>query len=145
MAGVSDLVVASATVTGGKIRIHNRRGFDRTLAQFKDGIQVEVTVSRLRATRSIQQNRYWWGCCVALVSEHTGYSPEEVHEMAKQMFLPRKMAVCNGNGEIVGEFVMGGSTRGMTTIEFGEFMERFKRWAAETLDCFIPDPDEACL
>ena len=48
----------------------------------------------------------------------------------------------DGNGEIRDEFVIGGSTRKMNTIQFGEFMEDCRRFAAETLDCFIPDPNE---
>lgn len=142
MAAVNDLVVASADVKGGRLFFRNRRNFDRAIAQFKEGWTVEVSVKRLRATRSQQQNRYWWGVCVQLVSEHTGYTPEEVHEIAKQMFIPKHLAIQNGNGEIKGEFVIGGSTRAMNTTEFGEFMERFREWAAMELDVVIPDPTE---
>lgn len=141
MSGVAELVVATASVKNGRLFIANRRTFDRLIAQMPERWQLEVVVKRLRATRSAQQNKYWWGCCIALVAEHTGYTPEEVHEIAKQMFIPKKLAVADGNGEIRGEFVMGGSTRGMTTVEFGEFMERFKQWAATELDVVIPDPD----
>jgi len=143
MSHVADLVVASATVKSGKLFVRNRRDFDRQIAQFRDGLEFELTVQRRRAARSIQQNAYWWGVCLQVVSEHTGYTPDELHEIAKQMFLPKRLAMNDGNGEVVGEFVLGGSTRTLNTIEFGEFIEKWRQWAAETLDCNIPDPAEA--
>lgn len=142
MSAVSDLVVASAQVKSGRLFFRNRRLFDEQVRTLKDGWDVEVTVKRLRASRSIKANAYWWGVCVQLVSEHTGYTPEEVHEIAKQMFIPKALAICDGNGEVKGEFVIGGSTRSMNTAEFAEFTERFKQWAATELDVYIPDPNE---
>lgn len=141
MSTVLDEVIGVAQVKDGRLFIKNRRAFDQRIARFDDRWILEVTVKRLRATRSQQQNRYWWGVCVELVSEHTGYTPEDIHEIAKQMFIPKRLAVADGNGEIQGEFVVGGSTRQMNTEEFGEFIERFKQWAAETLDVVIPDPE----
>lgn len=141
MPAPNELIVASAQAKGGKLFIRNRRAFDQQIAQLKEGWQLEVSVKRLRATRSLQQNAYWWGVCVQLVSEHTGYTPEEIHDIAKQMFIPKRLAVQDGNGEIKGEFVVGGSTREMNKLEFGEFIERFRQWAAETLDVVIPDPE----
>ena len=134
-------IVTTATVQRGKLRVRNWTRIAQRLAQSKDGEYV-VRIERKHAHRSQQQNRFWWGVCVDLVSEHTGYSPDEVHELAKQMFLPKKLAVADGNGEGVGEFVLGGSTAKLNTLEFGEFIERFRQWAAETLDVVIPDPEE---
>lgn len=145
MTSVLDEVYATAQVKRGKLYIQDRERFDHQVQQLSEKWTLEVTVRRLKASRSTAQNRYWWGVCVALVSEHTGYAPEEVHEIAKQMFLPKKLAICDGNGEIKGEFVMGGSTRTLKTDEFKEFTERFKQWAAETLDLYIPDPSEVAL
>lgn len=140
--GVRDEIVASAHVKRGRLWISNRKVFDQQIRAVPEDWQLEVVVHRLRATRSTQQNRYWWGVCIQLVSEHTGYTPDEIHELAKQMFIPKKLAICDGNGEIVGEHVMGGSTRTMNTAQFTEFIETFKRWAAETLNVYIPDASE---
>lgn len=141
MAAVSDLVVGSAEIRGGKLYIRNRKAFDLQIAQLREGWELEVTVKRQRATRSQQQNRYWWGVVIHMLSEHTGYTPDEMHDFCKMKFIPKRLAVCDGNGVIQDEFVTGGSTREMNTIEFGEFMEAVREWAAETLDCVIPDPD----
>lgn|SRR3990167_3438522 len=141
MASVCDLVVASASVRNGKLFIRNRRQFDQQIAQMKEGWEVAVAVTRRRATRSLAQNAFYWGVVVELIAEHTGYTPDEVHDLLKAMFIPKRLAVQNGNGEIKGEIVVGGSTRAMNTIEFGEYMESIKRWAAETIDVVIPDAD----
>jgi hypothetical protein len=142
MASVSDLVVASAEVKSGKLYIRNRRAFDDQIARLDERWELEVTVKRQRATRSQQQNRYYWGVVVHLLSEHTGYTPDEMHEFLKMKFIPKTLAVCDGNGVIVDEFVIGGSTREMNTIQFGEYVEEIKQWAAQELDVVIPDPDE---
>lgn len=142
MAAVNSDVVASASVKGGRLFLRNRRDFDRQIAQFRDGAEVEVEVTIRRATRSVNQNAYYWGVVVHLLSEHTGYTPDEVHEFLKMKFIPKRVALADGNGEVVDEYVLGGSTRKMNTIQFGEFMDDVKRFAAETLDCVIPDPNE---
>lgn len=132
----------TAKLTKGKLHVRAWSKLVAVMARWRDG-EYTITLARKHAHRSQKQNAYWWGVCVALVSEHTGYDPDEVHELAKQMFLPKRLAMANGNGEIVGEYVLGGSTTKLNTIEFGEFIERFRRWAAEELDVVIPDPTDA--
>ena len=133
-------LVTTATVQRGKLRVRNWNRISQQLARSKDGEYV-IRIERQHAHRSQRANRYWWGVCVHLVSEHTGYDPDEVHQLAKQMFLPKTLALADGNGEVVGEYVLGGSTTKLNTVEFGEFIERFRRWAAETLNVVIPDPE----
>jgi hypothetical protein len=142
MAKVADDVVASAQIRDGKLFIRNRREFDRAIAQMKDGWEMEVTIARRRATRSPQANAYYWGVVLQALSLHTGYTVDELHDICKAQFLPKKLAINNGNGEVVGEFVLGGSTRSLNTNEFYEYVERVRQWAAE-LDCYTPDPGEA--
>ena len=145
MATVSDLVVASAQVKGGRLHIRNRRAFDDQIAQLPEKWELELLVKRQRATRSQQANRYYWGVVVQMLSEHTGYTPEEVHDLLKMRFIPKRLAVCNGNGVIQDEFVLGGSTREMDTEEFGAYVEEICQWAATDLDLIIPDPEQGRL
>ena len=142
MAGVNTDVVASAAVKNGRLILHNRRAFDQAISQFRDGAEVEIEVTIRRTTRSQQQNRFYWGVLVHLLSEHTGYTPDEVHEFLKMKFIPKRLALSDHNGEITDEFVIGGSTRKMNTVQFGEFMDECRRFAAEALDVYIPDPNE---
>jgi hypothetical protein len=142
MASVTDLVVATATVKNRRLHVHNRRAFDAAVAELRDGWQVELTVKRLRATRSQAQNQFYWGVVVQLLSEHTGYTPDEIHDLCKCKFIPKRLAICDGNGVIQDEIVLGGSTRKMNAIEFGEYLDNIKTWAAESLDIVMPDPDQ---
>lgn len=142
MSAVADLVVASAAVKGGRLFIRNRRAFDDQIARLDERWELEVTVKRQSSTRSLQANRFYWGVVVAVLSEFTGYTPDEIHDFLKMKFIPKKLAVCNGNGVIVDEFVLGGSTREMNSNDFYEYVEAIRQWAAADLDCVIPDPDE---
>lgn len=141
MARVQDDLTVSATIREGKLFIRNRRDFDRQIAQMRDGAEVEVAVTRRRATRSPQANAYYWGVVMQALSQHTGYTPDEMHDICKAKLLPKKLAIADGNGEVVGEFVLGGSTRSLNTNEFYEYVERVRQWAAE-LDCDTPDPGD---
>lgn len=133
-------LIATGKIEGGRLRIKHRQRFLQNISTRKN-CDVELVIHHKCATRSLAQNAYWWGVCVALVSEHTGYTPDEIHEIAKQKFLPKKLAIQDGNGEIKGEFVIGGTTTRLNKIEFGEFIEMFRRWAAMDLDVVIPDAD----
>ncbi len=141
MAGVNCDVVASASVRGGRLFFSNRRRFDEQIRQFRDGASVEIAVTIRRASRSVNQNAWYWGVIVEAISEHTGYTPDEVHEFLKAKFIPKKLAVCDGNGEVVDEYVLGGSTRKMNTQAFSDYCELIRVWCAETLDINIPDPE----
>jgi hypothetical protein len=137
-------VVTTGAIRKGRLEVRNRKSFAAAIKRMRDG-EVDITVSRHAATRSQQQNRFYWGVIVDLLSDHTGYTPDEVHELLKARFIPKKLAVCDGNGEIVGEYVIGGTTTKMNKIEFGEYVESIRRWAAEELGVVIPDPDTGHL
>lgn len=123
----------------GKLCVKDAGSFSARLARFRDGA-VLVTVERKYATRSQKQNKWYWSQVVGLVADHTGYTPDEIHEIYKAKFIPKAMAVADKNGEIRDELVLGGSTTRMDTVEFSEYCERIREWAAE-LGIVIPDPD----
>jgi hypothetical protein len=141
---VAQEIVTTGAIKKGRLEVRNRKRFAEQLRRMRDG-EVIITVARHVATRSQQQNRWYWGVIVELLSEHTGYTPDELHEVLKAKFIPKKLALQDGNGEIKGEFVIGGTTTGMDKIEFGEYCESIRRWAAEELDVVIPDPDTGRL
>jgi len=124
----------------GQLFIRNRELFDKVMSAWPD-CEAVLTIEKKHATRSLQANRYWWGVCVKLVSEHTGYTPEQIHDIAKQMFLPKHLAVTGKNGELLGEYVVGGTTTTLNKVEFGEFVSKFKEWALDKLDVVIPEAD----
>lgn len=133
--------VSGGRVEGGRLQLRNKRAFDTALAKFKDG-EVLVTIERAHATRSDAQNRYLWAVVIDLIADHTGFTPDETHECLKAKFLPKKLAFADGNGVVVDEYVIGGSTRKLNKVEFGEYIEAIRTWAAEYLGVVIPDPVE---
>jgi hypothetical protein len=137
-------ITTTFSVKGGRFEMRNRKAVIARLARMKDCEGV-ITFEPRKAARSVLQNRYYWGVVVDLLSDHTGFSPEELHEILKAKFLPKKLAVCDGNGEVQGEFVIGGSTAKLNKLEFGEYVERIRQWAAESLDVVIPDPDTGAM
>ena len=148
MSAVAELVVASASIKNGKLFIRNRRNFDEQIRQMRETWQLEVTVRRLRATRSQQSNRYYWASVIDTLVRHFEfqYTPEEVHELMKAKFIPKKYALADGNGEVVFEYVIGGSTRTMNNTQFSEYIRDIRQWAQDELkNCYIPLPGEEAL
>ncbi len=137
------LVTASGVIRRGRLHLHNRAQFDAAVAGLQDGWEVEVEIIRLRATRSSQANRYYWGVVIQALHELTGYTPEELHDICKAKFLPKHLAFTGANGDVIEQFVLGGSTRGLDTQEFYQYVERIREWAGEALALYIPDPHEA--
>lgn len=127
-------------VDHGKLVLSDRRLFADLVRGLRDGA-YELTISRMRATRSIQANKYYWGVCIHLIAEHTGFTPEEVHAWAKAKFIPKRLALLNHNGDVQDEYVIGGSTRKMKVDEFYTFVEQVRDFANEKLELNIPPPD----
>lgn len=83
--------------------------------------------------RSTQANAYYWGVVVEMVAEACGYSKEEAHEALKHhlRFDPT-----------LGPLGLVKSTTADTTAEFQRYLEDCRRFAAETLGIYIPEPHE---
>ena len=130
--------VTTGTIRGGKLKVSNAGQWMHVLQSFPDG-PVVITVAPRRATRSLSQNAFYWAVVVKTISDYTGYSPDETHQALKALHLPKHLAFADGNGEVVGELVIGGSTRTLNNVEFSDFIARVRTWAHETLDLDIPD------
>ena len=101
-----------------------------------EGKRVEVIVRKETTTRTNQQNRYMWGIVYAIISDCTGYDPEQVHDAMKVKFASQHL----DNGLVITE-----RTSKMTTERMTQYIDDIKRWAAEFLGCYIPDAGEVSL
>ena len=101
-----------------------------------EGKRVEVIVRKETTTRTNQQNRYLWGIVYAIISDNTGYDPEQVHDAMKVKFASQHL----DNGLVITE-----RTSKMTTERMTQYIDDIKRWAAEFLGCYIPDAGEVVL
>jgi hypothetical protein len=92
-----------------------------------------IEVKPYKPSRSDRQNRYYWGVVVRLLADHCGYTDDEMHDALKWMFL----RVSSGNKPDTVR-----STKRLTTQEFEVYIETIKRWAAQDMGVYIPDPQK---
>lgn len=108
-------------VVSGRIVLDNREGFKRHLASF-EGRKVDLILRERTAQSSRAAQGYYFKVVVAEISDHTGHTPEEVHETLKKQF------------HIV-------STTKLTSAEFREYITKILRFAAQDLGLVIPEPE----
>ena len=129
----------------GALRIYNRPLFEeevRAMSRDKDlAVTVEVKIKKYR--RSNEFNNYYWAIVVAMISERLrglGHDIDKdlTHEFLKGRFLYSELTD-PGTGEVM---KIPKKTSELATGEFMEYLEHVKQFAAETLDLYIPDPNE---
>lgn len=99
-----------------------------------EGKEFQSTLDKRVYNRSISQNSYYWGVIVSLIADHCGYSDkEDCHRDLAAKFASHPDD--SGLPHIE-------STAKMTVKRFIEYTESIKRWAAEFLHVYIPDPNE---
>ena len=136
---VSDFVT-TAYLKQGALKVRSMNALRDWAQRQKEGEYI-IKIQRARAVRSVEANRYYCGVVLTLLSDHTGYTVEELHEWAKMKFMPKEVALCDGNGEVKDALVIGGTTTTLNTVQFYEYIEQIRLFAASELDVNIPDPD----
>ena len=124
-----------AKVVKGKRHFGNRERLDQDIARYEDKT-VQVIISEYKPKRSNQLNQYYWGVVVKIISDYTGYTKEETHELLKQTFLKKKIEVDNEWYDTTE------STTKLSNKDMLDFIEKVKQWAAQTFHLYIPDPHE---
>ena len=122
------------TVTKGKLHLDMQPSYDRWLITL-EGKRVTIEVKRFRKNRTNQQNRYYWGVMIEILSKELGYEPEEIHMMLREKFL-------RIHDDRHPDFVIAKSTARLKTHEFNDYIGAVQRWAAQELETYIPDPQE---
>lgn len=140
MGGGAVIYLATGEIVDGKLKVEAREQMLDALVEWSNG-PVTITIEQQKATRSQQANAYYWGAVVKRIAAWNGNTPDEIHEALKLKFLSKELAFANGNGEVVAEFVIGGSTRQLDTAAFYDYVERIRAWAQEALELHIPPPD----
>lgn len=105
---------------------------------FKPGTQVSMVIKydRVKRTRSIEANNYYWGVVMKYVTLGLGYEMHEkelVHEGLKMKFLSEE--------RIIG-LKMCPSTSNMASEDFWEYINIVVRYMATTFNIRIPEPNE---
>ena len=106
--------------------------------------RVTVTVELYQRKRTTLQNSYYWPVLVCgihsqLVADGWDITKEQVHHDLKAKFAVKE--IYNTETGEVKQVVR--STTELSTVEFNDFCENIRRWAAETLEIILPEPNEA--
>ena len=100
-----------------------------------EGMECDLTIEKHKSSRTIQQNKYLWGVVYKMISDETGYTVEEAHELCKTLFIKKHLDV----GEK--RYVVIGSTTELSTKEFTDYIENIKMWASKELSLVIPEAE----
>lgn len=126
----------------GKVQIHNRHRLEEWARQNTDK-NIRVRFERKGKKRSNPQNRYYFGVVIKEITlrlrelGHQEIDDDTVHEMMKIKFNYEPLT--SEHGEVL---EIPKSTTGLTTVQFIEYMDRIRQWAAGFLSINIPDPNE---
>jgi hypothetical protein len=102
-----------------------RRVFKAWADKLPGSITYQVTISRKRAKRSIEQNSLFH-VLVGQLASHLGYTPDELKDVLKHMYGRKKLV------EMAGERTMVPvSTTEYTKAEMSDMIEHIYRLAAE--------------
>ncbi len=121
-------------------KFQNQKGIAKAF-ELPDG-RYELKITR-RNKRTLPQNRYYWGVCVALVHEglkDMGHevSIEDTHDFLRSKFNYKEIV-----NEVTGEVErIPMSTAEMTKEQFSNYVEKIQHFAAEFLSVTIPSPNE---
>ena len=124
-----------AKIEKGKPIFVNRDRFMKDLENH-EGKDVYISITMPKSKRSDQQNRYYWGVVIDILSKCNGDEPDDIHEYLIDKFLTHE-------GMVLGEssYIRKRTSR-LTTREMEEYLENVRRWAAITLSVSIPLPNE---
>ena len=111
------------------------------LSYARDGV-YKIDVKLVRKQRTLDQNRWLWGCVYPLLRQALNAQgwefteDEQVHEFFKQQMASDKV-VNRHTGEII---EIPGSTREMDTVTFSTYCDKLRDYGREYLGVEIPDP-----
>jgi NinB protein len=138
---MSDTVLCAGEVRRGRLRVLRANHCSAQLGTLREG-PVEITIRRRYATRSQEQNRFYWGVLVDTLAQAMageGWTEDDTHKFLKAQFLPKRLAAIDRNGRIHGEYVVGGSTRRLTVGEFADYLRAIETWMVDELGLVLPE------
>lgn len=123
------------TVSNGKMKIYDREGFDRILAGYGDGEDLQLTIEEVGRKRTQAQNRFFHGPILTAFMS-LGYAKQEAKDLLCLMFIPREVRQMDGTIVLV-----PGHTSDLKVEEFNGLIDSCIQLAAEQ-DIYIADAAE---
>ena len=112
------------------------------IARLFEGKDIEVRIQKRKKHRTNPQNAYYWGVVVPLIQEAIKdlgdvWEAQKVHDLLRLKFL-EVVKIDEETGEELLRTIR--STTELSTVEFIEYIDQCRQWAAEFLWVNIPDP-----
>lgn len=131
--------IAVAIAKDGRLHLSpSQKKRINTYVQKHDGQYVRLSMSQPTKGRSNYQNRYYWGVVLEILASETGHTTEEMHEFMKAEYLPRQFMTLAGK-----EHELVKSTTTLSTVDFEDYLENIRSFAARDLGIKIPMPKES--
>lgn len=91
--------------------------------KFRIGEKVTFVITSKKPKRTEQQNRYYWGVYLPLISSETGNDIDDLHTLFKGKFLGKEIV------DVMGEKVRRvSSTTELSTSQFIEYIMRIEEF-----------------
>jgi hypothetical protein len=123
-------------------KLHIDNNSESSLEQVREKL-LKLTAGNYRVyicddkrQRSLEQNAYYWGVVVKMISDHTGYNSDEVHMKLCFLFNSEFLEVKGKH------YRQGRTTTKLNTKEFTEYLEQIRIWASTELWIDLPEPGE---
>jgi len=138
-------VKTNAYVNKGKLHIYDRSIFESEIAKMTD-CEVSVIVEKQLSNISHNQRKYFFGVLAvhvrkALKELGNEYSQKDVNDFLYDSFLYEEKYNSISGRVIKYRLSMSDSAKEMPKPLFDEIKMKIQRWAQETLNYEIPDPD----
>ncbi len=101
--------------TQNTLIVTSQKWYHNQLNKFKDGEQVTLEVHNRQPKRTIQQNRYYHGVYIPLISQKTGQPIKGMHERFRGEFLTEQILTVFGKPVRI--------VKSTTDLGVGEFCE----------------------
>ena len=124
------------TVEKGKVKFSNLELFNQDLRNY-EGKEAYIIIKPFRKNRSDNQNRYYWGVVIKILSDEIGFEPEEMHEVLKQKFLTQETLRIGKE-----DFIVVKPTHNMNTTEFEEYLSKIRQLASIEWGYYVKLPNE---
>lgn len=114
----------------------DKRAVMAYLDRLPEGKTYNVTIVRHRERRTVDQNSLLW-LWVNCISDETGQDKDDLHEYFKQKFLGFDTKTLWGV-----QVFKSVSTASLDTLQFTQYLERIRAFAAAELGIELPDPQD---
>lgn len=131
-------------VVNGKLILDDKNALTNYAKEF-EGKSVYLELKRLHKPRGSQQVKYYFAVVVPIIRDAfrdlgNEFDTNETHDFLKSMFLYKEVFI--SEEEVVKVPLSLSNSGEVDTLRMSQFIEDCQRWASQTLDVYIPNPNE---